>query len=104
MSQTKNVEQFIKTCAWRNVMHELGMTNINDREHWADLYDAVTGDLPYDKLPQDIQEFYDYMGEVEALAKSLQEAYAVVLDTLRMVVTVENGTDIISDIADNYME
>lgn len=101
--QTKLVEQFVKTCAWRNVIHELGMTNINDREYWADLYDAVTGDLPYDKLPQDIQEAYDYMGEVEQLASDLQEAYAVVLDTLRMVAYDENGTDIISAISDNYM-
>lgn len=102
--QTKLVEQFVKTCAWRNVIHELGMTSINDGEHWATLYDAVTGDLPYDKLPQDIQEAYDYMGEVEQLASDLQESYAVVLDTLRCLVALPYGKVLLQDITEDYME
>lgn len=102
MSQTKNVEQFIKTCAWRNVMHELGMTNINDREYWADLYDAVTGDSSYDDLPPEVRDMYDYMGEVEALAVGLKEAYAVVSDTLRTFIMVDDTANLAVDLAHYY--
>lgn len=102
MSQTKNVEQFIKTCAWRNVVHELGMTNIDDRGYWADLYDAVTGDSSYDNLPPEIRDMYDYMGEVEALAVELKEAYAIVSDTLRTFIMVDDTGNLAIDLVYYY--
>lgn len=104
MKQIKQVEQFIKTCAWRNVLHELGFVSIDDTEKWAELFDAVTGDMSYEDLPEIVCDMYDYMGEVEELAKSLQEAYAIVLDTLRMLSAYEGGEYIMFAITNHYLD
>lgn len=90
----KQVEQFIKTCAWRNVTQTLSLVTFDQTEYWAKMYDAVTGDTPYDDLPQEIKEEYTNVGDLMALAEDLTEAYSAAADTLRAFVSVDNTAEL----------
>lgn len=90
--------EFAKMMAFRNVLHTLGAPQSYGYRTWAMMFDDVTSDKPWQELPTSLTESIGSVADLRNLAEGLNEAYSVVMDTLRQVVNHEDAQHILEGV------
>lgn len=78
-------QEFVKTVAVRNTLSALDNPSSYGISGYEEWFDLLTGDTPFEDLPESLQEDLGSAGDLRNYAEDLNEMYSVVMDTLRWV-------------------